>query len=186
MNGRMTTLAVALLAGIALPANAPLPSPDAIDRIKAMAPRKVAARMADISATELRCLALNIYWEARGEPQDGLAAVAHVTLNRVGTEGFPNTICGVVHQGGQEGPCQFHWYCDDRADDPQPGAHWAEAQDTALRAAKSGEPDPTNGALYFHNRTLKPGWAQARIGTRIIGQHVFFRLPGDPEVAQVE
>lgn len=182
----MTALAVALLAGTALPANAPLPTPANLETIKAQAPKRIVARMPNLSASELRCLALNVYWEARGEPEAGLAGVAHVTLNRVGAEGFPNTICGVVHQGGREGPCQFHWYCDDRPDDPQPGAQWTEAEDAARRAATSGEPDPTNGALYFHNRHLKPGWAAARVGTRIIGQHVFFRLPGDPEVAQAE
>ncbi|MGZ9034938.1 MAG: hypothetical protein ACXW25_11110, partial [Rhodospirillales bacterium] len=43
---------------------------------------------------ELRCLALNVYWEARSESALGRLAVAAVTLNRVAHRDFPGTICG--------------------------------------------------------------------------------------------
>ncbi|MCK4867057.1 MAG: cell wall hydrolase, partial [Alphaproteobacteria bacterium] len=32
---------------------------------------------------QLECLALNVYFEARGEPREGQVAVAHVVMNRV-------------------------------------------------------------------------------------------------------
>ena len=47
----------------------------------------------------LVCLALNIYFEARNQPTSGQIAVAEVTLNRVASRNYPNTVCGVVHQG---------------------------------------------------------------------------------------
>ena len=47
---------------------------------------------------EARCLAENIYHEARGQGTAGWLAVAAVTLNRVTDERFPDTICGVVFQ----------------------------------------------------------------------------------------
>src|ERR1700719_234894 len=49
-------------------------------------------------ATDLECLAENIYFEARGEPLDGQRAVAEVTLNRTRSPYFPHTICAVVHE----------------------------------------------------------------------------------------
>ena len=50
-------------------------------------PRPVAdqaiAASDDASGQELGCLAMNIYHEARGEPEMGKLAVAAVTMNRV-------------------------------------------------------------------------------------------------------
>ena len=48
----------------------------------------------------LNCLALNVYFEARGEPLDGQYAVAEVTMNRVASGRYPSTVCGVVYQKG--------------------------------------------------------------------------------------
>ena len=47
----------------------------------------------------LTCLALNVYHEARSEPMDGQYAVAHVVLNRVADDSFPDDACKVVKQG---------------------------------------------------------------------------------------
>ena len=48
---------------------------------------------------ELKCMAENIYFEARAESIEGKAAVANVTRNRVESDQFPNTYCDVVYQG---------------------------------------------------------------------------------------
>ena len=48
---------------------------------------------------EIQCLARNIHYEARGESRRGQLAVAKVTLNRVESDLFPNSICGVVNEG---------------------------------------------------------------------------------------
>ena len=47
---------------------------------------------------EARCLAENIYHEARNQGTAGWLAVAAVTLNRVTDDRFPDSICGVVFQ----------------------------------------------------------------------------------------
>ena len=44
------------------------------------------------------CLAFDVYFEARGEPEAGQYAVAEVTMNRVASGRYPDTVCGVVHQ----------------------------------------------------------------------------------------
>lgn len=52
-------------------------------------------------SSELDCLALNIYFEARGEPLQGKLAVGYVVINRVGDKEFPANVCQVVQQGGE-------------------------------------------------------------------------------------
>ena len=52
-----------------------------------------------------KCLALNMYYEARNQGTAGAIAVTNVVLNRVNDERFPNTICEVVKQG----PTRSSW-----------------------------------------------------------------------------
>ena len=62
---------------------------------------------------EWRCLTEALYFEARGETAQGLFAVAEVIMNRVDNPGYPNTLCGVIHQGtGRQFACQFTYTCD--------------------------------------------------------------------------
>jgi spore germination cell wall hydrolase CwlJ-like protein len=49
----------------------------------------------------IECLALVLYFEARGEPLDGQLAVAEVVLNRVESSIYPDTVCEVVQQRRQ-------------------------------------------------------------------------------------
>ena len=50
------------------------------------------------SAKDEECLARNIYYEAGSESEEGKAAVAIVTINRVKDGRFDKSICGVVNQ----------------------------------------------------------------------------------------
>ena len=65
----------------------------------------------------ITCLARSIYWEANRKDEAEMEAIANVVMNRIGHKGFPNTICGVVKQGHEQGACQFSWWCDGRSDD---------------------------------------------------------------------
>ena len=51
-----------------------------------------------------KLLANLIYCEAGGEPYDGQVAVGSVVINRVLSSQFPDTVVGVVYQGGQFSP----------------------------------------------------------------------------------
>jgi N-acetylmuramoyl-L-alanine amidase len=125
----------------------------------------------------LECLALNIYWEARSESVRDQRAVGHVTLNRMASPEFPDTICEVVHQGGEDTlyGCQFHWWCDGKVDEPQNPIAWQEALHIARMVLSGNDRDPTEGALFFHNDDVVPEWASARLRTVQIGPHIFYR-----------
>ena len=71
-----------------------------------------------VMADEVRCLATNIYWEARNQSIQGMYAVADVTLNRVKDKRWPSTVCEVVKQR-RKGVCQFSWFCDGKPDLPR-------------------------------------------------------------------
>ncbi len=124
----------------------------------------------------LVCLALNVYHEARDQPIVGQEAVAHVTLNRVRSPGFPDDVCAVVYQGGERRHgCQFSWYCDGRPDAPREREAWARANGVAARALLGLSEDPTEGALHYHAEYVDPGWASAMRRVIRIGNHTFYR-----------
>ncbi len=129
------------------------------------------------TADEARCLALNIYWEARSESLRGQLAVGAVTLNRVADPHFPGDICGVVYQGGEarRHRCQFSWWCDGKKDDPLEAEAWARAQQVARRLIAGSADDPTDGALWYHADYVRPAWRASMAHTVQIGRHVFYR-----------
>lgn len=122
-----------------------------------------------------RCLALALYWEAKTEGREGMLAVASVILNRVAHPQFPNTVCAVVTQGGEQPPCQFSWWCDGKSDRPTEARAWTLARDLAEAALADPPPDRTGGALFFHNTRIATPWVRQRQRTAQIGRHVFYR-----------
>ena len=58
-----------------------------------------------VMADEVKCLAKNIYFEARNQSIQGMYAVADVTLNRVKDSRWPSTVCEVVKQHEEESGC---------------------------------------------------------------------------------
>jgi len=129
---------------------------------------------------ELHCLALNVYFEARSETQTGKIAVAMVTLNRAGHRQFPDTVCGVVRQGGSEARyrCQFSWYCDGKDDEPRRDGLWRQAQEVARKVVFTRVEDPTGGALFFHATHVNPDWSRRLRRTTRIGGHVYYTSRG--------
>lgn len=135
---------------------------------------------------EIRCLALTIYFEARGEPDVGKRAVAHVVMNRVNDPRFPDSVCGVVRQGGEDQlhRCQFSWWCDGRSDDPTDAAAWKVSRALARRVFWAFSDDPTDGALWYHATYVKPGWRTKFVRGPRIGEHIFYQPPeADPAAA---
>jgi len=134
---------------------------------------------ADARAASLKqerdCLALALYWEARGEGRQGMVAVGWVILNRVHSRDFPGTPCGVVRQGGERPPCQFSFWCDGKSDRPRNGRSWNLAQIISAELLLQPPPDPTGGSLYFHTTGVRPSWMRTQTRTVQIGSHVFYR-----------
>ena len=122
------------------------------------------------------CLAEALYFEARGETVMGQFAVAEVILNRVDSPNFPNSVCGVIHQGtGRKYACQFTYTCDGHAEViREPSAYQRVAKVAA--AIMSGAPrELTHGATYYHTAHVRPSWAKRFAKTASIGVHHFYK-----------
>jgi spore germination cell wall hydrolase CwlJ-like protein len=133
--------------------------------------------MADVSGdAEWQCLAEAIYYESRGEPLDGQVAVAEVVLNRVDDRRYPNTVCGVTHQGvGNGRGCQFSYACDglpERMASPVPRER---AQKLASIMLAGRARSVSAGATHFHANYVRPAWSRQFTRTAAIGNHVFYR-----------
>jgi spore germination cell wall hydrolase CwlJ-like protein len=131
---------------------------------------------------EFLCLSLAIYFEARGEPALGKAAVAHVVYNRSLIRSFPETICGVVWQRGQFGwaPRPINTLV------PHDPVAWLESQRIAYAIYKHPENDPTGGATYFYGtHEHRPKWANKANHVWKSGGHVFCAMPGTKRTADI-
>lgn len=123
----------------------------------------------------ITCLSRTIYWEAKGISTADMEAVACVVMNRLGHEGFPDTVCGVVKQGVETRACQFSWWCDGRSDQVRDEGEYTEAKEIARKALNQQLKDRTLGALYFHDRNVKPDWSRTYIKTAETGKFLFYK-----------
>jgi spore germination cell wall hydrolase CwlJ-like protein len=126
----------------------------------------------------ITCLARSIYWESKGKSPADMEAVASVVMNRLGHEGFPDTVCAVVKQGSETKNCQFSWWCDGRSDQVQEEAQYAIAKEIARKALNKQLNDRTHGAMYFHDRKVKPVWAKKYIKTTETSMFLFYKPRG--------
>lgn len=150
----------------------PADSADAITKAEARAVDPTGEGPLDDAIT---CLARSIYWEAKGEATASMEAVASVVLNRLADGGFPETVCGVVKQGSEQGSCQFSWWCDGRSDTAQEEAPYQVATEVARKALNGQLKDRTDGALYFHDRRVVPNWANIFVKTAETGDLLFYK-----------
>ncbi len=116
-------------------------------------------------------LSLNIYHEARGEPEKGKLAVAHVTLNRARQQN--KNIAAVVMA-----PYQFSWTFQKENYTPNDMNALLNCTKAALKSLTT--PDFTNGATFFHRYDINPFWAAEMTFIGQYGSHKFYRLNNQP------
>lgn len=124
-------------------------------------------------------LRMCLWAEARGEPLDGLLAVAHVILNRASRSNL--TVGKVILK-----PLQFSWTMET---DPnrvkvmdaweQDHDGWLKADVIAWLAGHGLTVDPTKGSTHYYNpATASPKWGRGYSGwdeRAQIGRHIFGR-----------
>ena len=142
---------------------------------------------------QIKCIADNIYWEARNQSVRGMIAVGLVTENRVRDTRFPDTYCEVIKQGPHrpswrdksvlipiKNRCQFSWYCDGKSDVIP---HYdKDVYDVATDIATKIFYGPylllgdfTDGATFYHADYVYPAWAKVKIKTIKVGRHIFYK-----------
>lgn len=135
----------------------------------------LAALPAAKGGKQWECLAEALYFEARGEAIEGQFAVAEVIMNRADSASFPSSVCGVVHQGtGRRFACQFTYNCDGLAEVIREKKAYAQVGKVAKLTLDGAPRRLTNGALYYHTKSVNPKWARSFSRTTTIGQHHFY------------
>lgn len=124
-------------------------------------------------------MACNIQKEAGNQSFEGKLFVGHVTLNRMNTKVFPDTVHGVVFQ-----KYQFSWtHQDTKSKKPEQNS-WGESY-RAAKAVLDGKFRTSaswNQALWYHANYVRPKWASAEYMKQcgVIGDHIAY-CPVNPQ-----
>lgn len=170
-------------------------SPNVVDKASA----SVDTEISSYAETQITCLAMNMYHEARGQGTAGQLAVTAVVLNRVNDKRFPNSICEVVYQGPIReswktktdntipdedrkyypirNRCQFSWYCDGKSDKPKQLTLIDTARWAAWMILNGHVFDFTRGATHYHADYVNPKWNKDPDVVKImqLDNHIFYR-----------
>lgn len=111
-------------------------------------------------------LTLNVYHEARSEPQIGQLAVAHVTLNRANENQL--TVKDIVKQ-----PYQFSWTFQKKTYIPDDPDAFLECLSSVYIALQTR--DFTKGATHYHLDSITPYWASDYTYIAQYGSHKFYK-----------
>ena len=129
-----------------------------------------------LSEDEKHCLQQNIFFEARDQSTLGQAAVAWVTLNRVESSKYPNSICEVVWQNKQ-----FSWTHDGKKDYPSDNVLEQQAWEKAGHVKEAvlidwamGKKSPIGSATHYHADYVDPYWTDAYDRVAKIDSHIFY------------
>lgn len=122
----------------------------------------------------IACLSLNVYHEARGEPEVGQKAVALVTMNRF-KQAEHKDMCKTVFEKDQ-----FSWTqwgvrkgVLTKRGKPSDKKAWEQAKKIAVWASVAK--DFTRGATHFHELSVRPYWSKKFILLAEYGRHKFYK-----------
>ena len=133
------------------------------------------------SEPAVECLAQNVWHEARGQGEEGMIAVAFVTMNRVEDKRFPDSVCGVVKYQIED-RCAFSWVCQGRAEPilntKAKKELWKSVKKFAFNFVTKYNTakyyDITDGATHYHADYVNPKWAVLYQPIKKIGKHKFY------------
>ena len=130
------------------------------------------------SATEkdIDTLTRTVWGEARGEPDEGKAAVAHVVMNRARYGGR--------YGDGIEGVCrkdqQFSCWNKNDVNYEQINKLDTNSQEyqnirgIVKQVVDNEIPDNTNGSTHYHRTDVPHDWANGKQPVKVFGQHSFY------------
>lgn len=136
---------------------------------------------------ELFCLAVNNYYEARGEGIQGKIAISEVVMNRSEHPAYPDSPCAVVKQSSiREGTkvCQFSWFCVRGLQAPKVKEgtsnhkEWYQSIVAAIIVYQNNFSGVAKGATHFYSHNqVTPVWSTngTMTMTSRVGNHTFLK-----------
>ena len=130
---------------------------------------------------QIDCLTENIYREAGYEPRIGWVAVAFVTMNRLFSGNYADSVCRVVYQKVGR-VYQFSWVGHKNLPKIDHNLY-SEIREvaTAVYIDYNTAEDITHGATYYHADYVHPRWSNLQ-KTKKIGTHIFYRSSKDADI----
>lgn len=126
------------------------------------------------STKQIKCLAMNAYYEARSDHRRSMIAVTQVVMNRANI--LNTDPCDVVYERNRRG-CQFSWTCN-----PQRAKHWEDesyrrALNVAYDVYNGKVSDIVAGATHYHTTAIRPFWSRSNKFIKVdkIGSHVYYK-----------
>jgi spore germination cell wall hydrolase CwlJ-like protein len=113
--------------------------------------------------SNIECLTKIVYFEAGNQSLIGKIAVAYVVHNRTISKKFPNDYCSVIFQKNQFSNINKNI---------RYMKNYLESECVAKSFILL--PDPTKGALYFHNKHIGKDWVKNRKRGIVIEDHLFY------------
>ena len=117
---------------------------------------------------DVRCLAVAIHQESRGEPYRGRKAVADVIINRSLRSG--ESICKVIRK-----PFQFSFMNGKKSLPRVEKEFWKEAEQHLLALANGFHRDSTNGAMFFFRVDHHSDLTRKLKLIKVVGRHKLMR-----------
>lgn len=128
---------------------------------------------------QIRCLTINLFNEAAGEPLKGQEMVVQVVINRKNhLKKFGRTYCEVIRE-----PYQFSWTLDIgkaymlEAKQPLTPKDFKKYSKVVLDVLENQHKalDKDKEILYYHSTAVKPKWSKKMTLVYRIGNHLFFK-----------
>lgn len=129
------------------------------------------AKLSQLSHQEVDCLERNVFFESGVEDDEGMIAVAQVTLNRLKSGRWGDTICKVVWA-----KAQFSWtlFKKKRQEKPE-GQNWIRAKEATRKVLEGLRIKVLSKSLFYHTDYIeKPFWVDDSKKITQIGQHIFY------------
>ena len=124
-----------------------------------------------LSKSQIECLSINAYMEARNQGVKGMQAVTWVVLNRTKHPSYPSTPCAVIYS-----PSQFSWTRNGTKAQVKEKDAYMQAERVVEGILSGKLRDNTNSSTHFHSTRIKPKWASRLSYTTTIGSHCFYKM----------
>ena len=151
-------------------------------------PQRTAAGLVTHDPSELKCLAVTVYGEARGESEKGQIAVAYTVKNRAKTKSLCNVALApkqysIFNNNPELRAAAQSQHIEPRQKNVIDQRSWERAVRVAQIVLHGLVPDPTNGAThYLAPKVMKvkryryPKWSKQYTLVSIINGHKFYKV----------
>lgn len=175
----MSTILIIISRSITLESSNKITTPEVIQKKQKIKDTRKRINTPVTLSDDIRCLTINLFHEAAGEPLKGQELVVQVVINRRNLLGrFGSNYCEVIKQ-----PYQFSWTLDIskaymlKSKQPLSSQDFKKYSKVVIGVLQNqlNVLDKDKEILYYHSIAVKPKWAAKMKVVYRVGNHIFYR-----------